>query len=75
MQNLASVQYLKKQYKSGPVENQMNQTTPYLQYLNLDLSKAVDNLQELIKQENKKYGDWVRSPRFTMGSSPAVMNE
>ena len=53
----------------------MNQTTPYLQYLNLDLTKAVDNLRELIKQENEKYGDWVRSQRFTMASSPAVVNE
>ena len=74
MENLASVQYLTKQYKTGPVENKINQTTPYLQYLNLDLSNAINKLQDLIKQENEKYGDWVCYQRFTRACC-AVMNE
>ena len=66
MNNLRGVQYLTKQYQTGPVENKSGQKLPYLQYLNTDLNSASTRLTDLISQQNQKYEDWVRNNRTAL---------
>lgn len=51
--------YLKKQYKTGPVENNSNQKTPYLEYLNAKLKKDTDDFWKAVTESNQKFDAWV----------------
>ena len=60
MLNEAKVKFLKKQYKDGPVVNTSSTKTPYLDYLNADLTKQRKNLEKTVDEMNTKYTLWVR---------------
>lgn len=59
MKSLEHVNYLRKQYKDGPVENDAGQKTPYLEYLNAQLEEDTKKFSRTLADAKKKLDGWV----------------
>ncbi|CAM1502322.1 Fc.00g043060.m01.CDS01 [Cosmosporella sp. VM-42] len=58
MRLLRDADYLRAQYKTGPVRNSSVVKTRYLHYLNRQLRKDTENFQKLLEQSNDRYDEW-----------------
>ncbi|KAG8625181.1 hypothetical protein KVT40_006932 [Elsinoe batatas] len=67
MRNVGGVNYIIKQYKTGPVENETNTNTPYLEYLNADLKTKTDQWEEAVRNAAGTYSEWQRATGGAVG--------
>ena len=59
MKHSRDVQFLTKQYKTGPAENPSGKEEPYLSYLNKQLAERTENFKKAVADAESKHKEWV----------------
>ncbi|KAF2224082.1 hypothetical protein BDZ85DRAFT_280695 [Elsinoe ampelina] len=67
IQNVSGVDYLIKQYQTGPVENSSDEKTPYLEYLNADLKAKTDQFEAAVRNAAGTYSQWQEATGAAVG--------
>ncbi|KAK4098536.1 hypothetical protein N658DRAFT_526257 [Parathielavia hyrcaniae] len=69
MAYLQDVQFLNKQYNTGPVTNPKNMTTPYLQYLDAQVAADIKALNETMTEAQNTHSEWYKARATAIGTA------
>ncbi|TGO07897.1 hypothetical protein BTUL_0239g00070 [Botrytis tulipae] len=69
LKNQPNVEFLMKQYKTGPVaNNSKDHKTPYLEYLNKDLADSLVRFRNMVTEASEKYSEWDKNTAIAIGT-------
>ncbi|TEY30974.1 hypothetical protein BOTCAL_0832g00010 [Botryotinia calthae] len=69
LKNQPNVEFLMKQYKTGPVaNNSKDHKTPYLEYLNKDLADSLVRFKNMVTEASEKYSEWDKNTAIAIGT-------
>ncbi|KAK3901383.1 hypothetical protein C8A05DRAFT_34940 [Staphylotrichum tortipilum] len=69
MAYLKDVQFLNKQYNTGPVTNPANMTTPYLQYLDEKVAADIKAFNATVDEAQNTYSEWDKARATAIGTA------